>query len=113
MLQRSRTPYGAPAPSKPKRWYPANKRYQSSRWRKLAKSVRTGRACWLCGRPAEVADHVRHVTRETSDAEFFDRAGLRPACRKCNLRRGSAEALRRDTERAGSVLGSRPDYTRR
>lgn len=112
MLQRSRTGYVAPAQSKPKRWYPADRRYQTSRWRKLAKSVRTGRACWLCGRPAEVADHVRHVTRETSDAEFFDRANLGPACRKCNLRRGSAESLRRDTQRANSMLTSRIDYTR-
>ena len=34
----------------------ADKRYQSRAWRKLAASVRTGKACWRCGHPATVAD---------------------------------------------------------
>jgi hypothetical protein len=40
--------------------------------------------------PAAAADHIDPVTPATTDAAFFNPAGLRPACQRHNLNRGIA-----------------------
>ena len=71
-----------------------DRRYGSRRWRALAIYVRRrdGERCWAagCTRRGNVADHIRRVTPETTDAEFFDERNLRASCVNHNLARGIA-----------------------
>jgi hypothetical protein len=73
-------------------------RYHTAKWKRLAREVIVAPGHFLCYRegcynPATCADHIDPVGPYTTDAEFFDRSRLRPACRKCNISRGFAAAI--------------------
>lgn len=73
---------------------PSDPRYGTRRWKALRLRVlrRDSWACFFrdpepCQTEATVADHIERVTRDTTDAEFFNASGLRAACRRHNFAR--------------------------
>ena len=75
-----------------------DRRYSSARWRRLRARVliRDVGRCRIvkgCTTPATVADHIIPASRGMTEAQFFNVANLRAACRRHNLARGFAASV--------------------
>lgn len=80
------------------------RRYSSSRWRKLAAYIRQrDPMCYVvdCPQPVGAADHIIPATLDMPDSQFYDPTNLRGSCRRHNTARGVAARLER--ELAGGV----------
>ena len=91
------------------------RRYGTARWQGLRARVLTrdlGRCRIVkgCLTPATVADHIIPASWGMTDAQFFNIANLRAACRRHNLARGFAAQLEGSTKRTDTAVVSK-DYT--
>jgi 5-methylcytosine-specific restriction endonuclease McrA len=57
----------------------------------VARFAYFGNRCWMCGEGAEVIDHVKSLCNGGSNWP----SNLRPACRRCNARKGAIERHRK------------------
>jgi hypothetical protein len=96
------SPKGIPSPfCRTHRTRTEDRRYHGSKWRRLAKIVVADAwKCWACPARATCADHINPVFPGMPDSDFYARRKLRGSCRRHNLQKGHAEALKRDLEQS-------------
>ncbi len=91
------------------------RRYSTARWRRLrlrvlSRDLGRCRVVEGCPTPATVADHIIPASWGMTDAQFFNIANLRAACRRHNLARGFAAQLEGSIKRTDTAVVSK-DYT--
>ena len=98
LLEKTRKPW-IPKRKKVNKSWSHDPRYHTTRWRKLRASfLKSNPLCKLCKKagktePAKVVDHIKPLSQDDSDNNFWNPMNHQPLCKRCNNRKAKTDAI--------------------
>ena len=100
LLERTKKPW-MPKRQKVNKSWAHDQRYHTTRWRKLRASfLKSNPLCVQCKEagktiPAQVVDHIRPLSQDSSDNNFWNPLNHQALCKRCNNRKAKTDAIRK------------------